>query len=130
MKHPFHTLFYIGLTTMIFIGGFVTLILINIKDLLPSSFGVKSEVIVRQDVINTKPYEVLSQPTVEIKPIETVIIKKTPKSTPIPVQKVEVPKVDTTIISKEIPDSSQTHSELSELSFSNPHFSFLVCKMS
>lgn len=79
MKHPFHTLFYIGFFTMVFIGGFLSLVLMNLKDILPSSFERNQEVI-SKDVIVPTPIKTLTSPTVPIKPIEKVIPKETQKS--------------------------------------------------
>jgi hypothetical protein len=106
MKHPFHTLFYIGLSIMLFTGSFLILFLVNIKEILPSVFDKNREVVVREDVINSKPYKILSQPTIKIKPIDKVIVKETPKNTQPPVPKIEdVPNITTNITEKVVNDS-------------------------
>lgn len=106
MKHPFHTLFYIGFSVMLFTGGFLTLVLFNLKEILPSVFDKNQELVVREDVIETKPYKILSQPTIEIKPIDKVIVKETPKNTQPPVPKIEdVLNITTNIPEKVVNDS-------------------------
>ena len=87
MKHPFHTLFYIGFSTMIFVGTFLGLLVINIKDILPSAFSDSELRVVNRDVIVTTPIEILSGPTPQTKPIEKVIVtKKTEKTVDLPIQ--------------------------------------------
>jgi hypothetical protein len=87
MKHPFHTLFYIGLSTMLFVGTFLSLLVINIKDILPSTFSDSEPRVVNRDVIVTTPIEILSGPTPQTKPIEKVIVtKKTEKTVELPIQ--------------------------------------------
>ena len=87
MKHPFHTLFYIGFSTMIFVGTFLGLLVINIKDILPSAFSDSEPRVVNRDVIVTTPIEILSGPTPQTKPIEKVIVtKKTEKTVELPIQ--------------------------------------------
>ena len=87
MKHPFHTLFYIGFSTMIFVGTFLGLLVINIKDILPSAFSDSELRVVNRDVIVTTPIEILSGPTPQTKPIEKVIVtKKTEKTVELPIQ--------------------------------------------
>lgn len=121
MKNPFHTLFYIGLSTMLFILSFLTLILVNIKELLPSFLNEKPKIVIRQDVINSQPYKILNQPTIKIKPIEEVITKQTPKIVQQHVTKTQVLPTDTTnhetrdtashyktVLEKEVNDSSQS----------------------
>jgi hypothetical protein len=87
MKHPFHTLFYIGFLTMLFVGTFLTLLVINIKDILPSTLGKSELRVVNQDPIVAIPIEILSGPTPQIKPIEKVVVpKKTEKKGELPTQ--------------------------------------------
>ena len=109
MKHPFHTLFYIGLSTMLFVGTFLSLLVINIKDILPSTFGKSEPQIVNQDPIVATPIEILSGPTPQTKPIEKVIPKETPK--PILVSEPIVLKAvteDTVVKEVKTIDSSKT----------------------
>lgn len=106
MKHPFHTLFYIGFFTMVFIGGFLSLVLMNLKDILPSSFERNQEVI-SKDVIVPTPIKTLTSPTVPIKPIEKVIPKETPRTITDPVVVAPKPTVDSTTSVEPI-DSSKT----------------------
>ena len=87
MKHPFHTLFYIGFSTMIFVGTFLGLLVINIKDILPSAFSDREPRVVNRDVIVTTPIEILGEPTPQTKPIEKVIVtKKTEKPVELAIQ--------------------------------------------
>lgn len=94
MKHPFHTLFYIGFFTMVFIGGFLSLILMNLKDILPSSSKRNQEVVLEKNVIVSTPIKTLTSPTTPIKPIEKVVPKETPKTNTTPVVVVLKPTVD------------------------------------
>ena len=98
MKHPFHTLFYIGFSTMIFVGTFLGLLVINIKDILPSAFSDSEPRVVNRDVIVTAPIEILGEPTPQKKPIEKEIPKETPK--PILVEDTVVKEVKTIDSSK------------------------------
>jgi len=108
MKHPFHTLFYIGFFTMVFIGGFLSLVIINLKEILPSKFSDNQEVVVTKDVIVPTPIKQLVTPTTQVKPIEKVIPKESPKTTTtILAPVVPVPVVDSTIKSETI-DSTKT----------------------
>lgn len=97
MKHPFHTLFYIGFFTMVFIGGFLSLVLLNLKDILPSSFEQKQLVVVSKDIIVPTPIETLTSPTPPIKPIEKVVPKEISKINTIPEVVVPKPTVDSVI---------------------------------
>ena len=109
MKHPFHTLFYIGLSTMLFVGTFLSLLVINIKDILPSTFSKSESRVVNQDPIVATPIEILSGPTPQTKPIEKVVTKETSK--PITVSVPIVPKpvtVDTVVKEIKTIDSSKT----------------------
>lgn len=88
MKHPFHTLFYIGLSTMLFIGAFLSLLVINLKDILPSTFSKNESRVVNQDPIVVTPIEILSEPTPQPKPTEKVVVrKKTEKTVELPTQR-------------------------------------------
>ena len=103
MKHPFHTLFYIGFSTMIFVGTFLGLLVINIKDILPSTFSDSEPRVVNRDVIVTTPIEILSGPKPQTKPIEKVIVtKKTEKTVELPIQE------DSTKTLPEKKDSTET----------------------
>ena len=97
MKHPFHTLFYIGFFTMVFIGGFLSLLLMNLKDILPSSFERNQEVVVEKDVIAPTQIKTIASPTVSTKPIEKVVPKETPKTNTTPVVVVLKPTVDSIV---------------------------------
>ena len=96
MKHPFHTLFFIGLSTMLFVGTFLSLLVINIKDILPSTFGKSEPQIVNQDPIVATP-------------IEKVVPKENPKpilvSEPIGLKPIIV---DTLVKEIKTIDSSKT----------------------
>jgi hypothetical protein len=108
MKHPFHTLFYIGFLTMLFVGTFLTLLVINIKDILPSTLGKSELRVVNQDPIVATPIEILSGPTPQIKPIEKVVPKENPK--PILVLEPIISKpviVDTIVKEIKTTDSSK-----------------------
>jgi hypothetical protein len=109
MKHPFHTLFYIGFLTMLFVGTFLTLLVINIKDILPSTLGKSELRVVNQDPIVAIPIEILSGPTPQIKPIEKVIPKETPKPILVSEPIVLKPVTEDTVV-KEVKtiDSSKT----------------------
>ena len=109
MKHPFHTLFYIGFLTMLFVGTFLTLLVINIKDILPSTLGKSELRVVNRDVIVTAPIKILSEPTPQIKPIEKVIPKETPKPILVSEPIVLKPVTEDTVV-KEVKtiDSSKT----------------------
>ena len=103
MKHPFHTLFYIGFSTMIFVGTFLGLLVINIKDILPSTFSDSEPRVVNRDVIVTAPIKILGEPTPQKKPIEKVIVtKKTEKTVELPIQE------DSTKTLPEKKDSTET----------------------
>lgn len=109
MKHPFHTLFYIGFSTMIFVGTFLSLLVINIKDILPSAFSDIEPRVVNRDVIVTAPIEILGEPTPQKKPIEKEIPKETPKLILVSEPIVLKPVTEDTVV-KEVKtiDSSKT----------------------
>ena len=109
MKHPFHTLFYIGFSTMIFVGTFLSLLVINIKDILPSAFSDIEPRVVNRDVIVTAPIEILGEPTHQKKPIEKEIPKETPKLILVSEPIVLKPVTEDTVV-KEVKtiDSSKT----------------------
>jgi hypothetical protein len=109
MKHPFHTLFYIGLSTMLFVGTFLSLLVINIKDILPSAFSDSEPRVVNRDVIVTAPIEILGEPTPQKKPIEKEIPKETPKPILVSESIVLKPVTEDTVV-KEVKtiDSSKT----------------------
>lgn len=92
---------------MVFIGGFLSLILMNLKDILPSSFKRNQEVVVEKNVIVSTPIKTLTSPTLPIKPIEKVIPKETPRTITDPVVVVPKPTVDSTTNVEPI-DSSKT----------------------
>ncbi len=72
---------------MLFTVSFLTLFLVNIKEILPSVFDKNQEVVVREDVINSKPYKILSEPTPQPKPTEKgVVRKKIEKTVELPTQ--------------------------------------------
>jgi hypothetical protein len=109
MKHPFHTLFYIGLSTMLFVGTFLGLLVINIKDILPSAFSDSEPRVVNRDVIVTAPIEILGEPTPQKKPTEKEIPKETPKPILVSESIVLKPVTEDTVV-KEVKtiDSSKT----------------------
>ena len=109
MKHPFHTLFYIGLSTMLFLGTFLSLLVINIKDILPSTFGKSEPQIVNQDPIVATPIEILSGPTPQTKPIEKVVVtKKTEKTVELPTEGDSTNKT----LEKTLPENKDTTIEI------------------
>ena len=100
MKHPFHTLFYIGFSTILFIGAFLSLLVINLKDILPSALSEREPRVVNRDVIAATPIKILSEPTPQIKPIEKVVPKETPKPISVSVPSVLKPVTPDTVVNE------------------------------
>lgn len=98
MKHPFHTLFYIGFSTILFVGAFLTLLVINIKDIFPLAFSEREPRVVNRDVIDAAPIKILSEPTPQIKPIEKVVPKDTPKPISVSIPIVLKPVTPDTVV--------------------------------
>jgi|LakMenEpi03Aug12_release.lakeMendotaPanAssembly.Ray.scaffolds.fasta_scaffold316949_2 hypothetical protein len=90
MKHPFHTLYYTGLTVLIFLFLFCGLLIFNLSDiieLIPKNKTpkVQSNVVLNPVVLKTstpKPFVELNNSKVEKKGItNTEIIKSNTKDT-------------------------------------------------
>lgn len=113
MKHPFHTLFYIGFSVMSFVVSFIFLILINLSDIIPFS-SQKEVTVVDTEVIEGGPMKLLNPNPPDLKPIQKILSKQTPKPEVVP--NVSPLVENTTTLSKDTTIQKQEESKDTSIS--------------
>jgi hypothetical protein len=99
MKHPFHTLFYIGFSVMLFTVSLLVSLLVKISDMLPL-FSKENVSVINTEVIKCDSVKLSKPITPEVKPIQKVLIKQSSEpKVDIPVNLVTTETIDSNVVS-------------------------------
>jgi hypothetical protein len=98
MKHPFHTLFYIGFSVMLFAVSLLVLLLVKISDMLPL-FSKENVSVINTEVIKDDSVKLSKPITPEVKPIQKGLIKQSSEpKVDIPVNLVTTETLDSNVV--------------------------------
>jgi hypothetical protein len=98
MKHPFHTLFYIGFSVMLFTVSLLVLLLVKISDMLPL-FSKENVSVINTEVIKDDSVKLSKPITPEVKLIQKVLIKQSSEpKVDIPVNFVTTETLDSNVV--------------------------------